>query len=71
MYLVKLIDKVMKIIQNKSIIIFSDGTVNFCSNSQQVIFSEKDYKNFFINKKPDTYSKIKSNYLKEFRNKYS
>lgn len=65
----------MKIIQSKSVIIFSDGTLKFCpssyQNSQQFTFSEKDYKNFLINKKTKGYSKIKSNYLKEFRNKYS
>ena len=65
----------MKIIQYKSLVVFSDGTLKFSSNSSknylQILFSEKDHKNFLINKKVKTYSKTKSNYLKEFRNKYA
>ena len=64
----------MKIIQYKSLVIFSDGAVKFCSvngsNQPQVLFFEKDHKNFIINKKVKVYSKVKSNYLKDFRNKY-
>lgn len=64
----------MKIIQYKSLVVFSDGAVKLCfvngSNQPQVLFSEKDHKNFSINKKVKAYSKVKSNYLKDLRNKY-
>ena len=64
----------MKKIQSKHLIVFSDGTLNFSSKNllsyKQILFSEKDHKNFSINKKTKTRLKTKSNYLKDFKNKY-
>jgi len=64
----------MKVTQHKFLTIFSNGTLNFSSSDscshQQILFSEKDHKNSSINKKVKTRSKTKSNYFKDFRNKY-
>lgn len=63
------------LVQSKFLIVFSNGSLTFTGlsalNRQQFKILEKDHKNFFINKKIKTHYKSKSNYLVNFRKKYS
>jgi hypothetical protein len=64
----------MRLIQLKLAQVFSNGSVHFCANTffvlEQIIFLEKDNKNFQLNKKTFLKNKLNSDYNNKFKTKY-